>query len=684
MGKQYRVKTMTGEGNPIFMGKTFGGGYEYDFDTEQPRSNGINKDLYCESPDVTSWAQLPSGGLTFGSSADKPQKPSEQDVDNVFPYNTATDLFAVNFGDGTLIGQPLLVVKGRRGMFSNNTYVGNTNVKGRGCQLVIEIYKRVYESEQLFTDTRIANQRGKTCDILVSGDDIIDSETYLNLFYKPADDPDDPPQLVVGVFSRTKVVVSDQTHGGYAWCSKEEVWMPDMEAFKTEFGRYIPDGTPAEDPRFGPPSVPGGYGYTGEGGIPGIGSFNFTSDVLQRPVVPEQSAISAGMFNVYKVSTDDLQEIGEALFPKPPLTDISLDTTIPDFLASITKALDTLTTNMWNGKLLDYIIDCHIMPCEVPTTLRGHLRCGGKTLERPSTQSAYLLDVVAPSEAYIEYSCKTIHTDPIYGNFLDNMASAKLYIPLYGYVDLPPEYWVNATIGLDYLFNVIDGSFVATVSCRSGYAEYNDEGLTIVGQYCGCAATHIPIRGQDYSQTIAGLIQSGVGVATSAAGGAAAVGSIVKSVGGAVASGASWYKERHKFDQVGLAGRSVQHGIEESNMLDNLRSVDPAAIAATGVAATEAATNLMGSKPRLVSSGGCNSSSAMLMSKRPYLLIEFPVPQFPEGYEKEYGIPLMVRGKLGEFKGLTVASHAILDGLTCTLEEKVRIQQALASGLIFK
>lgn len=664
MGKQYRVKTMVGEGNPIFMGKNFGGGYEYDFDTEQPRSNGINQDLYCESPDVTSWAQLPSGGLTFGSSADKPQKPSEQDVDNVFPYNNATDMFAVNFGDGTLIGQPLLVVKGRRGMFSNNTYVGNTGVKGRGCQLVIEIYKRVYESEQLFTDTRIANQRGKTCDILVSGDDIIDSETYVNLFYKPADDPDDPPQLVVGVFSRTKVVVSDQTHGGYAWCSKEEVWMPDMEAFKTEFGRYIPDGTPSDDPRFGPTSEPGGYGYTGEGGgTPGIGSFDFTSDILQREQKPTKSAISAGMFNVYKVSTNDLLEIGEALFPEPPSTPIYQATTVPEFLACIVEALDTMARNNWNGKLIEYVIDCHIMPCLVPTTRQDLLRCGGKGLLRPSDGTAYTLDAVDATEAYVDVSCGTVKTQPVYGNFLDNMASCKLYIPLYGYVDLPPEYWCNAEIGLDYRFNVLDGSFVAYVSARSEYADYNASGLTVVGQYCGCAATHIPIRGQDYSQMVAGLVQAGIGVATSAVGGFGAIASGVKAASAAANA---------------TKAAKVYRGMKESNALIS----EGAGELMQG--AVGSAASLSGQKPRLVSNGGSNSSSAMMMTKKPYLLIEYPVPQYPDGYEKEYGIPLMVRAKLGEYKGMTVASHAILDGIPCTADEKERIAQGLASGLIFK
>ena len=678
MGKQYRVKTMTGEGNPIFMGKTFGGGYEYDFDTEQPRSNGINQDLYCLSPDVTSWAQLPSGGLTFGSSADKPQKPSEQDVDNVFPYNNASDLFAVNFGDGTLVGQPLLVVKGRRGMFSNNSYVGNTGVKGRGCQLVIEIYKRVYESEQLFTDTRIANQRGKTCDVFVSGDDIIDAETYVNLFYKPADDPDDPPQLVVGVFSRTKVVVSDQTHGGYAWCSKEEVWMPDMEAFKTEFGRYIPDGTPAEDPRFGPSSAPGGYGYTGEGGIPGIGSFNFTSDLLQREVKPEQSAISAGMFNVYKVSTDDLQEIGEALFPKPAVTDLSTATTIPDFLAGIAKALDTMSDNLWNGKLIDYIIDCHIMPCpiNIPEGQTGVLRCGGKILMKPTTHAPYTLGLVTSNFAYVDYTCGTIHTDPVYGNFLDNIASCKLYIPLYGYVDLPPEYWCNATIGLDYRFNVIDGSFVATVTCRSGFADYASEGMTIVGQYCGCAAVHIPIRGQDYSQIVASLTMAGVGVATGVGGGALSAVKASQGSNMAIASAVSG-----KLAIGSKANAAAQMAVRGAR--DAGAAIGGGLTSGALPFASFADTALSG-KPRLVSSGGANSSSAMMMSKKPYLMIEYPVPQFPEGYEKEYGIPLFVRAKLGDYKGMTVASHAILDGIPCTAEEKARIAQGLASGLIFK
>ena len=289
------------------------------------------------------------------------------------------------------------------------------------------------------------------------------------------------------------------------------------------------------------------------------------------------------------------------------------------------EAIDKLIANSWNSKILDYIVDCRIIPVTPSAPTQEYITCGGKVLVHPTTHqqyTAYLID-----EDFVDVDCGYVETPLVEGNFLDfyNL-KCKLFLPFYGFVDIEPEYWMGAKLGVYYRFNCMDGSFMCWVTSKAFRSGMNAD--DVIGQYSGNACIHIPISSQSYSQIVNGLITTGASVVGAVAGGAA---------GGKIA----------------------------------------------GTIASGAATAIT-SRPTLNKSNSYSGSSALMSKRTPYLLIEFNEAQFSRRYEDEQGLPAVVTKTLGECQGFTQASNPILDGIPCTEAEKERIRAALASGLIFK
>ena len=369
----------------------------------------------------------------------------------------------------------------------------------------------------------------------------------------------------------------------------------------------VPDGV-EYSPEYGTASEPDGYGNGGA-----IGSHDKHSDHTGIPTKPQYGFTSAGFLNHYKISSQGLEMLGEALFPEPILAS-----------TSIPEAIDKLIANQWNSKVIDYVVDCRVIPVNPSATNLQNISCGGKVLVNPSTHnvySAYLID-----EDFVDVDCGTINTPLVEGNFLDFYGMhCKLFLPFYGFVDIDPEYWMGATIGVYYRFNCMDGSFMCWVTSKAFRSDMDAD--DVIGQYSGNACIHLPISSQNYAQVVNGLITTGASIV-----GVAATGDVL----------------------------------------------------GTAISAASGAEKVANSRPTLNKSNSYSGSSAMMSKRTPYLLIEFNEAQFSTKYVEEQGLPAVVTKTLGECEGFTQASNPILDGIPCTEAEKERIRTALASGLIFK
>lgn len=252
-------------------------------------------------------------------------------------------------------------------------------------------------------------------------------------------------------------------------------------------------------PEYGTPSDVGGY--TG-------GTFDDSSDTISIPSMPSIGISTAGFTNVYKVSTGELIGFGAELFPKMPDFDTSANT-IPEVLNNIGTAVQSLFTAFQNSKLIDYVIDCHIIPVSPTTGGAENIKVAYKSFTQTATKV---------TSDYVDIDCGSLNVGEYYANFMDygQFTTAKLYLPFVGFVPIQPEYWQSGVLSVTYRFNIIDGSFVAFVKSTSSKSNLSD---SVIAQYGGNCCVHLPVTGLNYANMVSGALQTVPAVINSAKGG---------------------------------------------------------------------------------------------------------------------------------------------------------------------
>lgn len=355
--------------------------------------------------------------------------------------------------------------------------------------------------------------------------------------------------------------------------------------------------------------------YSKEGGY-SSGSFDTSSDAIGVPELPTLGVSTTGFINIYSPSINELVNFGDDLFPD------FQNAAFPDLsgevgLKEIGQALGALVDNVYNigqsfinSKLIDYVIDCHIIPCYPSVGTKEKIKVGFKTFNQESLKV---------TSDYVSVDCGSLNIAEYYNNFIDYVGTeAKLYLPFVGFIGIEPEFFQNGTIKVVYSFNIVDGSFMVHVLSTSSKSNLKD---TVIGSYSGNCCVHIPVTGLNYSTLVTSVL-NGTGATVS-----------------------------------------------------NLMSGN-----ITG--AVDNALNTLSSKPSMQNSNGYSSSSAFLGIRKPYLLISRIVSSFSNNYPQENGLPLNVSKTLSEMSGLTVVKNAILDGLSCTSQEKEMIKNMLEKGVI--
>lgn len=353
------------------------------------------------------------------------------------------------------------------------------------------------------------------------------------------------------------------------------------------------------DPDLGPASEPGGYGPDG-GPAP---TFDGNSDNwVDTPTKPGIAAL--GLVNLYKCNVSSLVNLGAELFP---------DIHWPTSLSDIGEVIAAVSDSIWNSKLIDYIISAHIIPVDVTAGSATDIKVGTRTMlgirGEPITN-----DVV-------EVDCGTVHIDEYYTNFVDYLTKCRVYIPGHGFVEIAPEYWQSADLQLKYIFNVIDGSFVAKL--YSTVSRHQKPFTALIGQYTGCMCVHVPMTGQSYASMFGGMIASAGGMAAGFASG-----------------------------NVGAAATSALNGFA-----------------------------LAGGGGGMQMSNPYNASAGFYGHAKPYVIIERPISHYPTGYAREKGFPLLVTKKIGNCRGLTICESAVLN-FACSDDEAAEILAALREGVI--
>lgn len=221
------------------------------------------------------------------------------------------------------------------------------------------------------------------------------------------------------------------------------------------------------------------------------------------------------------------------------------------------------------------------------------------------------------SSDYVTFDCGSISVGECYANYVDYLTRARLYLPFVGFIDLKPELWASGILQVKYKFNVIDGSFMAYVVSSSSKSKLYN---TVVGQFGGSASIHMPVIANSYGALASGLVSGSMAIAAGAATG------------------------------------------------------NPGA-ALSGITAA------MNAQPPLQTSNNFNSSTSFLGVRRPYLLLERPVPAFAAGYPHDAGLPLNVTMTISGIHGYTEIADIDLSGIGATQDELDELRTILASGV---
>lgn len=223
-----------------------------------------------------------------------------------------------------------------------------------------------------------------------------------------------------------------------------------------------------------------------------------TSDTINIPNNPTIGVSGAGFIHIYNPPLGYLQSLGDILFPQlsPP--------------SDIVDAIAQLYNVIANQNLINYVIDCHVIPVTPQTGSNENIKVGYRDTG---------ISVPKVTSDYIDATCGSLSIPEYFHGFQDYMATkSKLYLPFVGFVDTKPEYWQAGTISVDYKFNVIDGSFMCYIRSVSSKSALNG---SVIAQYAGNACMHFPLTGVNYANMVSGIIGAAAGAITK--GGASAV-----------------------------------------------------------------------------------------------------------------------------------------------------------------
>lgn len=270
------------------------------------------------------------------------------------------------------------------------------------------------------------------------------------------------------------------------------------------------------------------YGkYSGGGSGYGGGGFDDSSDSFGLPEVPSLGISEIGFVNVYNPSVQQLTGLADDLFPDivlPQPSQLEGIEAVAENLANTCDTIGKFAETFINQNLINYVIDCHIVPVSPVSTNNTGIKIGFKTFNY--NPNKVLSD-------YVIYNCGTLEIGEYYHNFLDYVGTrAKLYLPFIGFVNVNPEWFIGGRLQVKYHFNVIDGSCIAFVIGTSSKSKLLD---TVVATFGGNCCVHIPITGVNYSSMISGVVSGASQIVSGVASGNV----------GSVASGALGILDAH-------------------------------------------------------------------------------------------------------------------------------------------
>lgn len=228
---------------------------------------------------------------------------------------------------------------------------------------------------------------------------------------------------------------------------------------------------------------------------------------------------------------------------------------------------------------------------------------------------------------YIEVDCGTIDVKEYWGAYLDYApyTKAELYLPYIGIHPVSIDDIMKEPVHIKYHVDILSGSCCAYVKC----------GNSIMYSFVGQCSSSIPITGNDWTNVINGAL------------------SIAASIGTMVATA------QEATRPLATEARAVASGSSVASLAVNY------------------------CKPSIEKSGAMAGTGGMLGVQSPYLIITRPRQALPSLQNKFTGYPSIMTLELSTLSGYTEIEYIHLEGIPCTKDELLEIEELLKGGVIF-
>lgn len=335
---------------------------------------------------------------------------------------------------------------------------------------------------------------------------------------------------------------------------------------------------------------PSGQSPTTIGGNP-VGGDKSSTDIL-IPSIPSITPVSTGAVNLYEMTANKFKDFMSYLWTNP-------------FYTAIIK----LFTDP-----MQCIISAHMIGVNVPTSRQDSITIGNVTTE-------IIANVI--SNNFLSINFGSLSIPEFYGDSADYTSNIQIYLPYYGCVTLNPIEVINSTLTLQYIIDVLTGSFVAFIQVTKVI-----DGTplnSVLYQYNGNMAYQIPLSSADYTSfTTTAISLAGTLIGTP----------FTKSV----TQGLKFMGER-------AADIDLSIGYERS--------------------------------------GAVSANVGYMSVKKAYVIIERPIHSLPPNFNKYVGYPYEGYVNLGSCSGLTICREVYINNVMGTDEETKEIRRLLMEGVIF-
>lgn len=344
--------------------------------------------------------------------------------------------------------------------------------------------------------------------------------------------------------------------------------------------------TPSTDPydKGGSSESGGGTGTFGGGST----IFGGNTDSIDIPDLPSLSAVDTGFITLFNPTLSQLNSLAS-------------------YMWSDVFSLDTFK-KLYSDPM-DCILGLSIVPVQPTSGDTGPVKIGNISTDVMMNKA---------SSQYVSVDCGTVEVKEYWGGYLDYSPYTKceIYLPYVGVHEISVDDIMNKSVHIVYHVDILSGACNAYVKC----------GDSVLYTFIGQCSSSIPISGNDWTNTINGVL------------------SIAGNIGSLVASG----------------GASAP--TELPSMAQN-------------------AINAL--KPNVEKSGAMSGTGGMLGIQKPYIILTRPNQALPENQNKYTGYPSFITMNLGECSGYTEIETIRLENMTCTDDELTEIETLLKQGVVF-